>query len=185
VRNGPWRCTPQTPPQLAITLLAFMSTLATVVRSKAFHTWGGFYDKGRALYGEDAALFIKFLLNEEVIFNLDALGEYHREASELNVQRNGPRPVEAFLDDPNDVYAACPPHLVPLLDDMMSLTALKTACMLAYWGRWREGRRLLMRFCRRSAARRFPLFLPAFVGVSPMGSVTGAAWRSLKSRASI
>ena len=44
----------------------------------------GFFEKNRCVYGEDASLWLKVLLNEAVYFNLQPLTRIHREASVLS-----------------------------------------------------------------------------------------------------
>ena len=174
LRDGPARFSPSLPVRVAVEMVAFMWPTGTVVRRSAVERWGGFYEKTRALYGEDAAFFLKLLLNEDVVFNLEALADYHTEASDLATRAHGPRPIEIFLLDKDDVRTACPPPLAQLLDEFFAASALKTAFMLAYWGNWRAGRELL-----HSVPVRGPLWriLAGTLGVSPVGAAMGESWR--------
>lgn len=70
ITSGIHRLGPQTNPRLAVHMLAYMSPCTTVVRIDAFRKHGGFYEKNRCLYGEDAFLWLKVLLNGPVLFNL-------------------------------------------------------------------------------------------------------------------
>ena len=138
--------------------------------------WGGFYDREKCAFGEDAFLWLKVLLNETVAFNLKPLVQFHREASGLSKNLNGSRPVEPFLEDASEIESACPPALRDLLSQVLAIRAAKTACVLGYWGHWREARSLVRRFT--SAKNwRLPYHASAVVCSTPVGSVLGASWR--------
>ena len=118
------------------------------------------------------------LLNETVAFNLKPLVRFHREASGLSKNLNGSRPVEPFLADPSEIEAACPPALRDLLSQVIAIRAAKTACVLGYWGHWREARSLLRQF---TSARnwRLPYHAPALVCSTPVGPLLGVSWRAV------
>lgn len=179
LREGPFRLDAATPPRLAVHLLAFLCPWSTVARIETVRKWGGFYGRGKCLYGEDSYLWLKVLLNETIAVNLEPLVHYHTEASGLACNTRGPRPVEPILYDPDDIYAACPDSLQALLCKVLAIRALKTACVLGSWGRWREARSLLNKFCSWSAWR-LPHFGTAQVCASPLGAVAGVLWRSLQ-----
>jgi hypothetical protein len=69
--------------------------------------------------------------------------------------------------------------LKALLTELLAARALKTACVLTYWGQWREGRALMRRFTA-PGAWRLPFFLPAYVAVNPAGTAAAKAWRFLR-----
>ncbi len=173
---------PDTPAPFVVSLLAYMSPWSTVARAEVVRRWGGFYGRGKCLYGEDSYLWLKVLLNESFRVNLEPLVCYHREASALATPRQGPRPVEPILTDPAELEASCPPELRPLLSQVMALRAMRTACMLGYWGRWREARSLLVRFCPWSALRS-PNYWPAWVCSTPLGPPLASAWRQIRGAA--
>jgi glycosyltransferase involved in cell wall biosynthesis len=175
---GVFRARPDTSPALLVTLVAFMSTVSTAVRAEAVRRLGGFYEN-RCRYGEDAVLMLKLALREAIVLSLEPLTIYHREHSELNLRDLGARPVEPFLLDPTDVETAAPGALRPLLRAFLNARALKTACMLTYWGRWREGRALIHRF-RTRRCWQLPLFAAATLGVNPAGAYAGALMRATR-----
>jgi GT2 family glycosyltransferase len=177
---GPCRLDPATPPARAVSLLAYMSPWSTLLRTEVVRRWGGFFDRRKCLYGEDAFLWLKILLNETIFVSLEPLVCYHREASALTGNLGGPRPVEPFLTDPEEITTACPPELSGLLTQVLAYRALKTACVLGYWGCWREARVLLRRFCR-GVYPSTPWILPAWICASPLGPPFGRAWRRLRS----
>lgn len=178
LRDGVYRLTAEMPSQLVVHLLAFLGPCNTVARTDVIRRWGGFFDRYKCLYAEDAHLWLKVLLNEKVAINLEPLVCFHTEASALSKNLAGPRPIEPFLDDPSEIGGACPKHLQALLRDVLAIRANKTACMLAYWGQWREARELLDRFCPWSAWR-LPFFARAQLAANPVGAGAGKLWRVL------
>lgn len=176
IKEGIFHMKPETAPSLAVSVLAYMTPPATVARSEVIRKWGGFYSHERCLFAEDAFLWLKVLLNETVAFNLSPLVKIHREVSALSKNLRRARPVEPFLIDPSEIEAACPPPLRDLLARILAIRAAKTACVLGYWGQWREARSLMHRF---TTAKDFqlPYYAPALVCSTPVGAVLGKAWR--------
>src|SRR5260370_23432234 len=107
-------------------------------------------------------MWVKVLANEPVAFNVKTLVRFHREASGLSKNLNGSRPVEPFLKDPSEIEAACPSALRDLLNQVIAIRAAKTACVLGYWGHWREAGALMKRFTG-VGNWRLPYYLPAVV----------------------
>jgi glycosyltransferase involved in cell wall biosynthesis len=180
IREGVQRVGPGTTPDEVVNMLAYMSPCTTLVRAEAFRRWGGFYERNRCLYAEDAHLWLKVLLNEAVAFRLEPLARFHEDASGLSRNLIGARPVEPFLEHPEEIEAACPPELRPLLARVLAARALKTACVLGYWGRWREAGALARRF-RVPGAWRLPYYAPSLVCRTPAGALLGRVWRALAS----
>jgi hypothetical protein len=178
ISDGVRRVAPDTAPASFVNMLAYMSPCTTLARAEAFRRWGGFYERGRCLYAEDAHLWLKVLLNERVAFRLAPLARFHADASGLSGNLAGARPVEPFLEHPEEVEAACPPELRALLERVLAARALKTACVLGYWGRWREAGALARRF-RVRGAWRLPYYAPSLVCRTPAGALLGRAWRAL------
>ncbi len=179
--EGVRRVTPETPPALFVSMLAYMSPCTTVARAESVRRWGGFYEGRRCLYAEDAHLWMKVLLNEPVTFSLKPLARLHMEASGLSKNLRGARPVEPFLEDASDIVAACPEDLRPLLGRVLAARALKTACVLGYWGDWRGAAALVERHAGIEGAWRLPYYVPAQVCRTPLGAGLGKAWRTLLS----
>ena len=174
--DGVRRLHPEIDPALAVSMLAYMSPCSTVARAEVIRSWNGFYEQDKCKFAEDAALWLKVLLNEAVAFNLKPLVRIHREAAGLSMNLSGARPVEPFLKDPSEIEAACPPQLRNLLNQVIAIRAAKTACVLGYWGHWREAGELRRRF---TGAKnwRLPYHLPAVVCSTPIGSILGSSWR--------
>ena len=66
------------------------------------------------------------------------------------------------------------------LDVAERARAFKTACVLGYWGRWREARSLVARF-KLPGAWRLPYYAPALLCSTPLGAGVGGALRRLSS----
>jgi GT2 family glycosyltransferase len=176
LRDGEMRLSSETQPSLAIALLAYMTPCTTVARTEVLRKQGGFYERDHCAYGEDAHLWLKLLLNESVIVNLKPLARIHFEASGATQTRRSMRPVEPFLRDPDEIKSSCPPHLRELLSRILAIRALKTACMLGYWGRWREAREIVRRF-RAPGRWRLPYYAPSLICRTPFGSALGKVSR--------
>ncbi len=179
IKDGTFRLTPTTDPMIAIHGLAYMSPWSTVVRAHALRKWGGFYDRDRCLFAEDAYLWLKFLLNETVSFRLTPAVNYHCEASELAKNYRSARPIEPFLLDPSDIEAVCPLELRSLLSKMLAIRAFKTACVLGYWGQWQGARSLVKRFYS-TTYWNLPYCFPAVICSTPFGTILGAFHRAIK-----
>jgi glycosyltransferase involved in cell wall biosynthesis len=177
--EGPFRLCPNTQPLAAVYRLAYMSPWSTVVRAATLRKWGGFYCRNRCMYAEDTYVFLKILLNETVAFDLAPTVCVHGERSELSRNLKGARPVEPFLQDPSGIEAACPPNLRELLSNILAIRALKTACVLGYWGRWREARSIRKRFSV-PGNWKMPYYLPARICGTPVGARFGEWARALR-----
>jgi glycosyltransferase involved in cell wall biosynthesis len=162
--------------QSAVWLLAYISPCSTVARSFVVMRYGGFFDKWKCLYAEDAYLWLQILLNETVAVSREELVIFHREASDLSGNLAGPHPVEPFLQDPSDLYAACPADRHDLLAEILAIRAVSTAINQAWCGHGREARGLLKRFAQRyrpSMYRRACLY-SSFAKVIPLAR---CCWR--------
>lgn len=174
--DGLIRLGPDTSPALVVSLLAYMSPCTTVARLKAVRRWGGFYERDHCRYGEDAHLWLKVLLNEGIAVNLNPLARIHFEASGPTQTRRSMRPVEPFLIHPEEIEVSCPTELDKVLSGVLAMRALKTACVLGYWGQWREARDLVRRF-RVRGAWRFQYYTSSLVCRTPVGAAIGKLWR--------
>jgi Glycosyl transferase family 2 len=177
--DGVFRLKPETDAALAVSALAYMSPCTTVARAEAVRRWGGFYERDRCTYAEDAHLWMKVLLNEAVAFRIRPLARLHVEASGLSKNLKGARPVEPFLKDAGEIEAACPAELRPLLRRVLAARALKTACVLGYWGDWREARALVKRYASVEGSWRLPYYAPSLVCRTPLGAWLGRALRAV------
>jgi glycosyltransferase involved in cell wall biosynthesis len=168
--------TPATPAPLVVAMLAYMSPCSTLVRAEVVRQLGGFFSGRGCLYAEDAFLWLKVLLNHPVAFHMAPLVRFHTEASGLSKNLARARPIEPFLLYPEEIEAVCPERLHGLLREVLAIRALKTCCVLGFWGQWRESRALWARF-RVSRASRLPYYFPALVCCTPVGKWLGSVWR--------
>lgn len=179
---GVHRLEPGTDPRFAVHLLAFLSPWSTMASAEVVRAAGGFYARGRCLYGEDSYLWLKVLLNHPVAITLEPLVAFHTEASGLSANLGRARPIEPHLTDPAGLVEACPPALWPLLDEMLALRAARTAGMLGSWGRAGEGRALLRRFAT-AASRRTMLHWAATAATTRPAAAAAGLLRRLPRRA--
>jgi len=158
--------------------VAYMSSWSTIARTDAVLRWDGFYDKYRCLYGEDAALWVKFLLNERVSFSFRPLVNFDRGGSDLSGNLKDARPLEPFLIDPEVVLASTPQHLLPLAKSFLAIRAAKAATTFGYWGRWREAQKLFQDY-RGSHDWSSPFTWMGAAGATPLAGWLGAGHRAL------
>jgi len=177
LRNRVLRVGPGDAPLAVVHHLAYMCPWSTIVRAPVARRYGGFFDRERCLYAEDAFLWLQVLLNEPVQVRLEALVRYNTDASALAWNAGRERPVEPFLRHPELIEATCPPALRPLLADVLAIRAFKTACVLGYWGRWREARALVRRFGD-GGRPALPWALTARVAATPAGALAGSVARA-------
>lgn len=161
---------------LLTTLLAYMSCWSTVARKSAIEKWGGFYEQDRCLYAEDSFLWIKMLLNEQVLFRTKPGAKFHREASDLSNILTKRRPIEPFLQYPCLIRDSCPEHLRDILEEFFAIRAFKTSCVLTYWGEWEMGRSLFFSFAKPQYWK-LPFFAPALLLTNPLGAGMTKAFR--------
>jgi len=178
LKEGVFQLSPDTNPALAVSVLAYMTPPTTLARTEMVRRWGGFYDHEKCLFAEDAFLWLKVLLNEKIAISFKPLVKIHGEASDLSRNLRQARPVEPFLIEPEEIRGACPPALRDLLDRILAIRAAKTACVLGYWGEWRNARLLMHRFTN-SRYWQLPYYGPALVCSTPAGAVLGKTWRGL------
>jgi glycosyltransferase involved in cell wall biosynthesis len=177
VRHGLSRTNQNTPAAEVAAKLALMSPCSTVMRADVARRYGGFYDRDRCVYAEDAHLMLKILLNETVFFNEAPLIIYHRDASALTDFSKRLRDIEPFLVFPDEIIRSCPELLLPLLWEVLSLRAMKTACVLGYWGEWKKAFALRQKFLT-PRSHNLPYYLPSLVCSTPLGGILGKSWRN-------
>jgi GT2 family glycosyltransferase len=176
IPEGRYRVTAATTPELMAGFLAHMLPSSTVMRRPVFLHLGGFYEKNRCLYAEDAYLWLKLLLSAEVAFCSRAPVHKDCAAAELSTNLAGVRPIEPFLLDRGEVETLCPPELRYLLHSVLALRACKTAAVYGYFGRPERARELVRSFVRPSDWR-LPWFFVGLLGCTPLAKWAGAAAR--------
>jgi glycosyltransferase involved in cell wall biosynthesis len=177
IPNGLFRAEANGQAGVIIAMLANMLPSSTVMRKSAFDELGGYYDKYRCVYSEDAWLYLKMLLRYRAAFDHRALTIRFEDASELALNLKGVRPVEPFLIDPDDLIESCPEPMLPLLREVLARRALKTASVYGYWGEFRQSWQLVRRFVS-AEDWRLPYFITAMVGCTPLGGWAGRVARA-------
>jgi glycosyltransferase involved in cell wall biosynthesis len=177
ITEGVQKLGPELAPVKLHYMLSYMSSWSTVARTGKVRQWGGFFEQGRCLFGEDAVLWLKVLLNESVLFLLKPLVLHDRSASGLARSRTRPRPLEPFLRDAGVILAHCPAERLELVKGFLAVRAYKAAAMLGYWGRWREAASVFQRFARGRDWRLF-YFWAGKAGCTPLAGWLGGCWRA-------
>lgn len=178
IPEGLFSVTPDMPATQFVHSLAFMSPWSTMIRAGVLRRYGGFFEE-RCLYAEDAFLWLQVLLNDAVAFQLKPLVRFHRDASALSNNYVRKSPIEPFLMHPERIEARCPAHLRPLLARVLAMRAFKRACVLGYWGQWRESIALRRRYSQ-AGRWRIPYYLPSLLAGTPVSGAIGGIWRRLR-----
>ena len=148
VLDGVYELYASTNPSLALSLLSYMSPCSTIARTEIVKKYGGFFDRFRCVYGEDAHLWLKVLLNEKVGVSREKLVIFHSEASSLSSNLQGPPPIAPFLLDPSDIFDHCPIEKKELLKKMLAIRAKSTAILYSLYGHRIQANDMLKRFCK-------------------------------------
>ena len=167
-------------PQQVVATLAFISPSTTVARRDAVLAAGGFYDRDRRLYGEDSFLFLTILMNAPVAIVMETHAHYFTDASALATRRS-PRQIEPLFENAAELEAATEPRLRPLLRDVLAIRAGKTACVMSYWGRSSDARRLVRPFARLRDLRHAWVLL-GHLSASPVGTAAAGIVALLRPR---
>lgn len=178
IPEGVFQLEAKTPVKLLVALAAHMLPSSTVVRKKVYQQLGGFYQKNRCRYSEDAHLWLKILCRYPVALHARPMVHKYEDAAQLSRNLPGVRPIEPFLLDPEELMEECPMELKPLLRAFLAARACKTASVYGYWGHWREARQLVRRFVRlRDWRQRY--FWTALIGATPAGGWAGKLARGV------
>jgi glycosyltransferase involved in cell wall biosynthesis len=148
VLDGVYELSNTTYPGFAVSLLAYMSPWSTIARKEIVKKYGGFFDRFRCLYGEDAHLWLKVLLNEKIGVSREKLVIFHSEASNLSKNLSGPHPIAPFLLDPSDIFDHCPIEKKELLKKILAIRAMNSAISYSIYGIKTQSGNLLKRFCK-------------------------------------
>jgi hypothetical protein len=179
LQDGPFRVTPELDPVQLVYAVAYMCPCSTVARRDIVLRHGGYYSKDRCRYSEDAHLWLRLLLHEEVFFSLPARVKIWRDASSLSSNLPGMRPLEPFLAHPEEVEDHCPAPLLPLLAGFYAIRAFKTASLLGLHGQWRQAAELRARF-RTPGDWRLPYFWTSLAATLPPAGWMGAVLRKVR-----
>jgi glycosyltransferase involved in cell wall biosynthesis len=176
IPEGSFRASDASQAELLGGMLSNMLPSSTFIRRPIFEQVGGFYEKNRCLFAEDAYLWLNILMRFDVAFCARPLSLHFLDASELSMNVKGVRPVEPFLTDTDELYRTCPEDRKELLRRVLALRACKTASVYGYFGQYRRARELVRRFVTLSDWR-LAWFFPALLGCTPAAKWLGALAR--------
>ncbi len=97
-----------------------MHSSSTVVRRDLFDRLGGFYARGKCLFGEDGWLWIQVAFAGPVWFDRAQRTHFHVEDSALGHARTGRHPRRPALMEPEELRAGCLPRLRRQLDRLLA-----------------------------------------------------------------
>lgn len=117
-----------------------------VIERDLFNELGGYYEKDRCTFGEDAYLMTKLILGSAVFFERQTLVFFHVEDSELGVKRVGNHPVRPHLMDPGPLLALCPPQHARQLQELLAYYRLLETEKLSHAGKLGEFFRMRRQF---------------------------------------
>lgn len=141
---------PESDPRRLVYLLAYISPCNTLIRREVAREHGGFFSAHRCLYGEDAFLWLKVLLNHTVLVSREPLAIYHTEASDLAQDFDRPYPVEPFFSHYSELRNACPQNKINLLDTILAIRAQQTVRIHAVHGEGKKVAHLMFTFGQKS-----------------------------------
>jgi glycosyltransferase involved in cell wall biosynthesis len=134
-------------PDVAVHLLGYMMPCTTIAKREIINKYGGFFDTYRCLYGEDAHLWFKIILNEKIAISRRKLVTIHREDSNLSNNLPGAHPVPPDLKNPENIRINCPADEKNILMKMLAIRAVEEAKHNALFGLKTEAEQLLNEFC--------------------------------------
>lgn len=178
LRDGIHSLTPADSPEYLVALMVLLWPCTTMVRRELALEYGGFREQ-RCLYAEDVHLWLKIALNHPFSIDLTESANFQHGDSHLSGNYKGMRHIEPFLEDPDDIRRHCPSTLRAILEGFLAIRAMKTACVLAYWGQWQRARALRSRFLG-SETHKLPWFYASLLAASPAGALAGKLLRSLR-----
>jgi hypothetical protein len=144
--EGVARLLPNTKNKIAVDILSAISAWCTLSKTSIIKKYGGFFDQYRCLYGEDAHLYLKIILNEPFGFILTPHVNHYVDASELAYNYPSFHDMAHFLKDPSEIVSTCPDNMVSLLNGILEYRALQYVINSSKFSRGRSARTLLVRF---------------------------------------
>jgi glycosyltransferase involved in cell wall biosynthesis len=145
VREGVYQLRGDESPRRTGWLVPFFSCWNSLIRGDSARRYGGFYDKARCLYGEDAPFFLRILFNEKFMIIGPQGVIYHRDASALSLSGRAHPPLP-FLDHPELVLTWCPEEKKLLMRKVLDYYALRTIREWTRYGLRDQARELFGRY---------------------------------------
>lgn len=136
-RAGPWELPAgATPPEMKTAVDACHSSCVLIDRD-TFFAAGGYYEKNRCTFGEDAYLMIQLVMGGPIYFQPQPTVLFHVEDSELGAARLGSHPVRPHLIEPAPLRDHCPPARRPQLEALLAYYRLLETEKFSRQGNWR------------------------------------------------
>jgi len=146
IAPGEWKMPVNITGKEAKTAIDFMHSGAVLCKREAIEQCGGFYEKNRSLFGEDAYLWLQIMLKYCIYRDPAPLMWYRTDASELGMDRSKIWPM---LIDPESIREGCPVSHKSMLERILAYYAMLAARRKLRDGNVSEAKELLTRFrCR-------------------------------------
>ncbi len=118
--GGAWRLPHYTPPKALKFYVDFCHSSCVLARGSLVRRYGGYYDTGRIMYGEDSYLWVMFVLNHQLQVDPEPRVWFHTEHSSLGAARLGRHPVRPALIASGPLLERCDPAYLGELHDLLA-----------------------------------------------------------------
>ncbi|MEN8127778.1 MAG: glycosyltransferase family 2 protein [Planctomycetota bacterium] len=125
VHPGNYKLTGGEHPKEVLAKLFFFHVGNSVVHTEIARQYGGFYDEGKCLLGEDTVFFAKLIFNERFTIIGPTAVRHNRQNSDLSNLKN--RPLDIFLKRPEVVLDHCRGEKKNRAQKVLSWHALRVA----------------------------------------------------------
>ena len=118
--GGAWRLPHHTPPKALKFYVDFCHSSCVLARRSLVQRYGGYYDAGRATYGEDSYLWLMFVMNHRLHVDPEPHVWFHTEHSSLGAALLGRHPVRPALIASGPLLERCDPAYLGELHDLLA-----------------------------------------------------------------
>jgi glycosyltransferase involved in cell wall biosynthesis len=137
--GGAWRLPHHTPPKALKFYVDFCHSSCVVARRSLVRRYGGYYDAGRATYGEDSYLWLMFVMNHRLQVEPEPHVWFHTEHSSLGSALLGRHPVRPALIASGPLLDRCDPAYLGELHDLLAYYRLIETEKLVGQGKLAKG----------------------------------------------
>ena len=174
VHPGRYELTGSEDPAWASAAISMLHPLNILMNTETARKYDGFYDKDECTYGEDQMLFLRIAVSEEFAIITPSASRYHCEDSQHGLPEKHCQ-LEPYLADPNAILSYCREEKKHLMQGILEIRAIHTACHMLKRGERQAAAKLIKRFpdaCRHKKMyhklmRKFGLgtFYPFYIAV--------------------
>lgn len=118
--GGTWRLPHHASPKALKFYVDFCHSSCVVARRALVQRYGGYYEAGRATYGEDSYLWLMFVMNHPLLVDPEPRVWFHTEHSSLGSALLGWHPVRPALTASGPLLDRCEPAYLGELHDLLA-----------------------------------------------------------------